>query len=249
MGMRQHPKKENLVSEPSIMEDPSPKKLNNFGVTPGGVAATTATNAMIQSNWVDLVTRNAVQGGSSREAVRMNKVHHQMSGTSGGGVDGGEPHLTTNGEVSIASEFNYDALKYNEAVVAAPKVLQETPAHNNHFVYQSPCKQHQQQTTGIKRSLDQNSITALAPEIQHHIFPGGACSMHEAISCCDGGSSNNQRPKQQVQADADEFGLQISDIDASSSLQEEGEDDEDGGGDSNDWTDPDNLKKIVMRQK
>ena len=34
----------------------------------------------------------------------MQKVWHQMSGTSGGGVDGGEPHLTTNGEVSIASE-------------------------------------------------------------------------------------------------------------------------------------------------
>ena len=48
-----------------------------------------------------------------------------MSGTSGGGVDGGEPHLTTNGEVSIASEFNYDACKYNK-VRAENK--QDTPA-------------------------------------------------------------------------------------------------------------------------
>ena len=53
----------------------------------------------------------------------MQKVWHQMSGTSGGGVDGGEPHLTTNGEVSIASEFNYDAGKYNDyacQLVATP---------------------------------------------------------------------------------------------------------------------------------
>ena len=64
----------------------------------------------------------------------MQKVWHQMSGTSGGGVDGGEPHLTTNGEVSIASEFNYDAGKYNDyacQLVATPQ---------NHLVYQSPIK-------------------------------------------------------------------------------------------------------------
>ena len=57
-----------------------------------------------------------------------------MSGSSRGGVDGGEPHLTTNGEVSIASEFNYDAGKYKDhdcQLVATPQ---------NHLVYQSPIK-------------------------------------------------------------------------------------------------------------
>ena len=43
-----------------------------------------------------------------------------MSGTSAGGRDGGEPHLTTNGEVSIASEFNYDAGKYHHEDVGEP---------------------------------------------------------------------------------------------------------------------------------
>lgn len=74
-----------------------------------------------------------------------------MSGTSGGGVDGGEPHLTTNGEVSIASEFNYDACKYTEAPHDAVQPhFEETPAQNNHFVYHSPCKNG----VGLKRSLD-----------------------------------------------------------------------------------------------
>ena len=128
------------------MEDPSPKKLvhgsgNFFGATPG----VAPSNLQIQSNWVDLVTKNA----NMNKEVRMNKVHHQMSGTSGGGVDGGEPHLTTNGEVSIASEFNYDACKYNEAPPVA-RPLEVTPAQNNHFVYHSPYKN----AAGVKRSLD-----------------------------------------------------------------------------------------------
>ena len=53
MGSTQHPKKDNLVSEPSIMEDPSPKKLHSVPMPPH--AADT-----IQSNWVGLVTHNAV---------------------------------------------------------------------------------------------------------------------------------------------------------------------------------------------
>lgn len=111
------------------MEDPSPQK------------------SVIQKNWVGLVTK----AHPTIEVKQMERVlhHHQMSGTSGG-VDGGEPHLTTNGEVSIASEFNYDAGKYGSddgARAAAFANSSDTMPYNNqldtaavleHSMYLSP---------------------------------------------------------------------------------------------------------------
>jgi len=73
-----------------------------------------------------------------------------MSGTSAGGVDGGEPHLTTNGEVSIASEFNYDAGKYgsNDQAEGAKAAAQATSSatvqsyHQQCAAAASPVEEH-----------------------------------------------------------------------------------------------------------